>query len=286
MFELKNKKLAPLFLFASAVLWSMIGLFIKSVPWDPLCVAALRGIIATIVTGFLLRGRRIRFNRQKVLTAVCYFVQGALIICANRYTTAANAAVLQNTSPFYIILLNAVFIKKWPTKVERITCACLFAGVGLAFAGNMGGGGTAGNCMALVSALFYAGVFFLSKKEGSDMLESLFLGNGCYLLLLPLLLTDETVRTTTARDWVLLLLAATLCGVIAWLCFAVGIKHTSALQANFITMAEPVLAPVWTYIFLRETLTPLSAAGCAFVLLTLLVYNLYTTIRQPIRQER
>lgn len=284
MLEIKNKKLAPLCLFASAVLWSLIGIFIKSVPWNPLCVAALRGIIATAVTGFLLRGRRIRFNRQKILTAVCYFVQGALIICANRYTTAANAAVLQNTSPFYIILLNAVFVKKWPTKVERITCVCLFAGVGLAFAGNMSGGGMAGNCMALISALFYAGVFFLSKKEGSDMLESLFLGNACYLLLLPLLLTNETVRTTSVRDWALLLAASTLCGVVAWLFFAAGIKYTSALQANFITMAEPVLAPVWTYIFLRETLTPLSAAGCAFVLLTLLVYNIYTTLMQPVKK--
>ena len=277
MFELKNKKLAPLFLFASAVLWSSIGVFTKSVPWDGVCLSTLRGTIAAVVTAFLLHGRRIHLTRKKVLMALCYFLQGLLLLCANKYTTAANAAVLQNTSPLYIILFNAVLAKKWPTKAERITCACLFAGVALAFAGNMYGGGALGNCMALTSALFYAGVFFLSKEEGSDVLESLFLGNACYFILLPALMTNGVVWTTPAREWLLLVACATFSGVGAWLCFAVGIKYTSALQANFITMAEPVLSPVWTYIFLHEVLTATSAVGCAVVLTTLLVYNVYNT---------
>ena len=277
MFELKNKKLAPLFLFASAVLWSSIGVFTKSVPWDGVCLSTLRGTIAAVVTGFLLHGRRIHLTRKKVLMAICYFLQGLLLLCANKYTTAANAAVLQNTSPLYIILFNAVLAKKWPTKAEKITCACLFSGVALAFAGNMHGGGTLGNCLALVSAVFYAGVFFLSKEDGTDVLESLFLGNACYLFLLPVLVTNDTVRAATAYEWAFVVLSATLSGVGAWMCFAVGIKYTSALQANFITMAEPVLSPVWTYIFLHEVLTATSAVGCAVVLTTLLVYNVYNT---------
>ena len=57
------------------------------------------------------------------------------------------------------------------------------------------------------------------------------------------------------------------------MCFATGIKHTSALQANFITMTEPVMAPLWTFLFLGERLTPLSLVGCAIVIGTLLVYH-------------
>lgn len=268
------KKIAPLFLFLSALLWSFGGVFTKTTAWNGVCLAALRGTIAFCVSAMLLRGRRIRLNRQKVLTAICYFTQGLLFMCANKYTTAANATVLQNTSPLYIILFNAVLAKKSPTRQESITCLCLFGGVGLAFAGNLSGGGVTGNILALVSALFYAGVFFLSKEKGSDTLEALFLGNALYLLLLPLLITDATVRSTTPREWAFLLVVATLNGIVAWLCFAKGIRHTSALQANFITMAEPVLAPVWTYIFLQESLTPLSLAGCAVVIVTLLVYNI------------
>jgi drug/metabolite transporter (DMT)-like permease len=144
----------------------------------------------------------------------------------------------------------------------------------LAFVGNLGGGGILGNVFALVSALFYAGVFFFSKEEGANPLESLFLGNACYLLLLPVMLTDSTVLSTSLPDWGFLILFAALTGIGAWLCFAVGIKHTSALQANFITMSEPVMAPVWTFLFLREMISPMSVAGCVIVIATLLIYNI------------
>ena len=273
MLTLKNKKIAPLFLFFSALLWSLSGIFTKSVTWNGVCLATLRGMIALIVSGLLLRGHKIRLNRNKILAAICYFVQGVLFMCANKFTTAANATVLQNTSPLYILLLNALIAHRRPSKGEYVTCACLFAGVILAFMGNLGGGGMLGNIFALVSALFYAGVFFFSKEEGANPLESLFLGNACYLLLLPLCISNEAVRATSLSQWSFLIVFAALTGIGAWLCFAVGIEHTSALQANFITMSEPVMAPVWTFLFLHEVISPLSVIGCAIVIATLLVYN-------------
>lgn len=276
MLELKNKTIAPLFLFASALLWSMCGVFTKSVTWNGVCLATLRGVISIVVAGILLRGRKIRLNRTKVLAAICYFVQGVLFTCANKYTTAANATVLQNTSPLYIILFNALLAYKRPTRRECLTCSCLFVGVALAFAGNLSGGGMLGNIMALVSAFFYAGVFFFSKEDGAEPLESLFLGNACYLVLVPYCITNETVLHTSPDQWAFLLVFATLTGIGAWLCFAVGIKHTSALQANFITMAEPVMAPVWALVFLHEVISPLSMVGCVVVIATLLVYNIFS----------
>lgn len=273
MTQLKLERTAPLFLFMSALLWSLSGIFTKSVAWNGLCLATLRGVIAFAVTAALIRGRKIRLNRQKMLAAVCYFIQGILFMSANKYTTAANATVLQNTSPLYIILFNALLAKKWPSVRECITCGCLFAGVSLAFAGNLGGG-MLGNGMAITAALFYAGVFFLSKEEGAEPLESLFLGNGFYLLLVPFCALNENVRTTTLSEWCFLVVFASLTGIAAWLCFVAGIRHTSALQANFITMAEPVMAPVWTGVFLHEQISVLSAVGCITVIATLLIYNL------------
>ena len=82
------------------------------------------------------------------------------------------------------------------------------------------------------------------------------------------------MRSTTAHDWGFLIVFAALTGICAWLCFVKGIRHTSALQASFITMAEPVLAPVWTFLFLGEVISPLSVVGCVFVVCTLLTYNI------------
>lgn len=274
MLELKNKKIAPLFLFGSALLWSMSGIYTKTTAWNGICLATLRGVIAVVVSAILLRGRKIKLNRQKVLVAICYFMQGLLFMCANKYTTAANATVLQNTSPLYIILFNAFLSKKRPTKLECTTCVCLFVGVVMAFVGNLEGGGALGNALALISALFFAGVFFFSKEEGAEPLESLLLGNAFYLLLIPVAAMNETVRSTTLSEWIFLAAFATLSCLGGWLCFTVGIKHTSALQANFITMAEPVMAPMWTFIFLGEMVSALSIVGCVVVVTVILIYNI------------
>ena len=266
----------PVFIFLSAFLWSLNGIFIKSVAWNGVCLATLRGIIAFVAALALVRARRkqVQLNRVKVMCAICYFAQGILFMCANKYTTAGNATVLQNMSPLYIILMNALINKKPPEKRELIVCAVLFFGVGLVFAGNIGGGAALGNIFAMMSALFYAGVYFLSKQEGADPIESLLLGNGCYLFLIPVLLTNQTVLHTSASEWVFLLFFAALSGIGAWLCFAKGIKSCSAVQASFIALAEPVMAPLWTYLFLGEEISTLSFVGFAIVIITLLVYNI------------
>ena len=269
-------KSGPLFIFLSAFLWSLAGIFTKSVEWNGVCLATLRGIIAFIVALVLVKakGQKLELNAVRILCAVCYFLQGILFMCANKYTTAGNAAVLQNMSPLYIILMNAFISKKPPSKKEVIVCAILFLGVGLAFAGNLGGGAALGNIFAMFSALFYAGVYFLSKQEGADPIQSLLLGNGCYLFLIPVMLRDPVVLHTSTGDWIFLLIFASLSGIVAWLCFAVGIRYSTALQAGFIALAEPVMAPLWTFIFLHEKVSMLSLVGFVIVIITLLVYNL------------
>ena len=271
--NMNKEKCGPLFIFLAAFLWSLSGIFTKSVAWNGVCLATLRGVIAFLCAGILLRGRKIQLNRVKVLSAICYFVQGVLFMCANKYTTAGNATVLQNMSPLYIILLNALINKQPPTKDEILVCGLLFIGVGLAFAGNLGGGAAVGNMMAMLSALFYAGVFFLSKQDGADPLESLLLGNACYLFLLPILISNPTVRATSLHDWMFLLAFAFLSGFGAWYCFSIGIKYSTALQASFIGLAEPVMAPLWTFIFLGERVSTLSLVGFVIVIVTLLIYN-------------
>lgn len=269
-----KEKFGPLFIFLSAFLWSLSGIFTKSVAWNGVCLATLRGIIAFIVSLFLVRGRKIRLNTVKILCGICYFLQGILFMCANKYTTAGNATVLQNMSPFYIILLNAVINHKKPTKKELIVCLILFLGIGLAFAGNLGGGAALGNIFAMLSALFYAGVYFLSKQDGADPLESLVIGNACYLFLIPVMVTNPTVLHTGASEWAFLIFFAALSGIGAWLCFAEGIKYCTSLQASFIALAEPVMAPIWTYLFLHEEISMLSLAGFLIVIGTLAVYNI------------
>ena len=272
-------RFAPLFLFLSALFWSTNGIAAKCFGWDPVCIATLKGLIALCGFLLLMRGRKFRPTPLKLLAGFCYFGQSVLIMCANRFTTAANAAVLQNTSPLGIIALNLIIKKKAPTKREWIVCAYLLFGVTLACAGSFGKGSAFGNALALFSMVFYACLFWLSDREDADTVESLVYGNVFFLAALPYFLKNGTVRATAAGPFLLLALLTGLSGVGAWLCFSVGIRNVSALKANFITMAEPVLAPVWTFLLLGERIGRTSFIGCVIVLVTIAVYNTLDTLR-------
>ena len=111
-----------------------------------------------------------------------------------------------------------------------------------------------------------------ARKEGADAVESVILGSLISFALLPLVLTDQAVLASTPSDLFFMFLNG-LCATVAWLCFAKGIRTTPALQANFIAMLEPVMAPIWTFLLLSETPTVWSLIGCVIVIVTLLIYN-------------
>ncbi len=268
----KERNLGPFWLFMAALLWSFIGLLTKNIPWNGFYIGIARGAVAFFLMLFIFRSFPKKITKIKVITAVCYFMQGLLFVAANRYTTAANATVLQNTSPIYIILATAVMTKKLPPRRNVIACLFMMLGVALTCVGSAGSGGALGNILALVSGVFYAGVFFSSSRPGADTAESTMIGNALYLLFLPLLFFNESVRASDMNVWLCVFGLGTSV-TIAWLCFAKGIKTTEPLQANFITNLEPVMSPIWTFLFLRETPSFLSLIGCATVIITLIIYG-------------
>ena len=270
--ESSIRRLAPVFLFLSAFCWSLCGVLVKSSTWNALSMATFRGLLSFAFYGCIIR-RWPKLNRTKIIIALCYFIQSALIVSANKYTSAGCATALQNTSPIYIICLNAIFLKHKPLRRDILACFFMFLGISLTLVGSRGSNGVVGNILALVSALFYAAVFFFSSRPGVNTIESLFLGNGLFLLLLPVFLSDSAVHSSSFSGWMIALACALLSGAIAWLFFGCGIRYASPLQANFITMTEPIMSPLWTFLFLREKMSFFSTVGCIIVIITLVIYN-------------
>ena len=268
-----EKKYAWLFLILSATCWSLAGVFVKSTSWHPVSIATARGTISLLIFLAFRKPARIRLTKAKILGAVCYFMQGILIVTANKLTTAGNATLLQNTSPMFIMALNLIFLKEKPSREDLLTCAVLISGIALCCLGNAGTGKIAGDVLAVVSGMFYAGVFFADTMGGADAMESLILGNSLYLPLLPFLLADRAVRSSTGKDISAVIAFSLISGTVAWFLFSRGIRHTPSLRASFVTMLEPVLAPVWTLLFLGERMSLLCIIGFFVVIGTLIVYN-------------
>ena len=276
------KLMAQIFLFLAAVCWSLCGLLVKSVPWDGLYLSILRGSLTFFIFLWIKHPRRIYRHRRlfgveltpgNLTVALCYFMQTLLFILANKYTAAGCATALQNTSPIYILILSVIFYRKKPEKLDIITCVALCFGIMLTMLGGLASAGLKGNVMALLSGIFYACVFFFSGRGDVDSFGGLLLGNFIFVLLLPVLFLNGEVMSSPASYWILAALSGLLSGSIGWMFFSKGIVNCEPLRANFITMCEPVMSPLWTFLFLHEVMPMLSIIGCVTVIATLLLYN-------------
>ena len=163
---------------AAAVCFSLGGLLIKLVPWSPYAINGVRNLIAACVIGsfILLTHHRIKWNFTVMVGAVCMAGVTTLFSIANKMTTAGNAIVLQYSAPIWIILLMFLFFHKKPTRMEVVTIGLVLIGILCFFLDSLSAGRIVGDLIALISGLFYAGVFMLNQFEKGDALSSMFFG--------------------------------------------------------------------------------------------------------------
>lgn len=268
----KNRR-AVLFVFLASVCFSTGGLFIKLIPWSALAINGARNLIGAAVIGIYLRlsHHRIVFSRSVITGAFSVIGVTTLFTLANKLTTAANAIVLQFTAPVFVILFMAVLYRQRPGRTDLIVCFLVLLGVVLFFVDGIRAGNLAGNLLALLSGVCYAGVFMINTGEKADAISSCFLGQMTAGILMTPLCLGETDFSFSTLGAVLAL------GVIqvgaAYILFSVGIRGTPPVTASLITGLEPVLNPLLVAAFYGERISALAIAGAVIVVCTILAYN-------------
>ena len=271
--ERRNK--SGLLVFLASVCFSTGGLFIKLIPWSPLAINGARNLIGAAVIGvyLLVTRHRIVFSRRVLIGALSMIGVTTLFAVSNKLTTAANTIVLQFTAPVFVILFMAVIYRQKPGRADLLTCFLVLLGVVLFFVDGIRAGNLAGNVLAVLSGVCYAGVFMMNTGENADAISSCFLGQ----LTAGVLLTPLCFRET---DFSLPVMAAVFAlGVIqvggAYILLSIGIRKTPPVTASLITGLEPIMNPLLVAAFYGERVTALSVIGCVIVVLTILAYNVW-----------
>ena len=112
--NVRNK--GTLYIFITALLWSMGGLLIKYIPGNAIAINGARSLIALIFFGLYERKLKIKSNRYVVLAALCLTMTNTLFFISNKLTTAANAIVLQYMAPIFVLIWHSIYRKKLPGK--------------------------------------------------------------------------------------------------------------------------------------------------------------------------
>lgn len=259
--------------FLASVCFSTGGLFIKLIPWQALAINGARNLIGAAVIGvyLLISRHKLVFSGPVLLGALSMIGVTTLFALANKMTTAANAIVLQFTAPVFVILLMALIFHEKPRRIDLIACAAVLLGVCLFFIDGIRAGNLAGNVIAVLSGVCYAGVFMMNTGKRADAISSCFLGQLAAGVLFTPLVFRETDFSAPVLLAVLALGAVQVGG--AYILFSIGIKNTPPTAASLITGMEPIMNPLWVALFYGESVSRLSLIGSVIVVGSIVAYN-------------
>ncbi len=270
---------------AASLCFSLGGVLIKMIPWNPLAINGVRNLIGSAVIGIylILTRHRLKINLTVLAGAVSLAGVTTLYTAANKMTTAGNAILLQYTAPVWVVILMFLFFGKKPDRTAVISILIVFGGILCFFFEGISAGKWLGDLLALLSGIFYAGVFMLNSFPKGDALSSVFFGQlACGIVLSPAVFYETAFAPSVL--FCVFFLGAVQVGL-AYVFFTAGTKYTDPVTACVITAIEPVLNPVLVAVFYKEMLGVLSLIGAAIVLSGVLFYNLMQTAARRKRSE-
>lgn len=250
MDSLSERRKAFLFLVFSAVLWSTGGLMIKLSDWQPISIVAGRCMFSVIVLLIFLRHFPTRWTRWKLVAAAAHILTSFLFVASTKLTTAANAIFLQYTAPVYIVLLGLWFLKERPSRTDWGSMLIIFLGMGLFFGDKLSLNGLEGNLLAVLSgvSLAFMTVALRAQKDGMPA-ESILIGQ---LIMALAGLPSVMKESMTLTNWLIIAYLGIFQIGFAFIFFTTAIKHVPAIEATLISTLEPVLNPVWVFLFVGE----------------------------------
>lgn len=269
MISLAERRKAILYLILAAMLWSTAGVLVKALDWQPLSILAGRGIFTSIL--FIIYMRRLpkKVTRWTLLAAGGSIATQFLFVTSTKLTTAANSIFLQYTAPIYVVLLAYWLLREKPSRTDWIAMAIIFLGLILFFGDQLSPNGLYGNILAVLSGVTSAimMVSFRAQKDGSPEDSILIASVLIAIFGFPSILKE----TQTVANWLSIAYLGIFQIGLAFIFFTMGIKHIPALEANLIGTLEPILNPVWVFLFLGEQMGKSALLGGLVVLVGVMV---------------
>ncbi len=259
-----------------ALLFSTGGVAIKAATltgWQLSCFRSMAAAVALLI--FLPSARR-GWSWRSVVVAIPYAATFTLYTLANKYTTAANAIFLQDTAPFYILILGPLLLGERTRLRDLSFMAALLIGLGLIFASTReatlyASDPRLGDSLAVVSGLTWAltllGLRWIAvRAENHDDEPAAAVVAGCLVASLFAALFAFPVENGNVGNWLIVAYLGVVQIALAYVFITAGIRHVRALEVSLLLLVEPVLSPVWVWLLLAESPAALAVLGGAIVI--------------------
>ncbi len=262
---MKAKQKGNLYILMAAFLWSTGGILLKYVSYGPFVTNGLRSLVAFLLFCIMRKSFKIKYNKIILAAALCLVCTNFFFVAANKYTTAANAIVIQYTAPIWVLVWNSLYKKKAPKTMELVTMLFAFAGTILFFFDGLSGKYVFGNFLALGAGLCFSGVLFINFLPGSSSEDSSMLAFGLsFLISLPWV--PEVFKAPSASSIGAIFIIGIFQVGLAYVFFSKGSRLTSSVTASLIGLLEAIMNPFWVYLFYGEKVGRFALFGAVLIL--------------------
>lgn len=277
--RVEKQKDGRIWILMAAFLWSLSGIWAKSLTDDSMVIAIWRGIFAGMVLMPFTKGKWPgRIRPVHLLIATAFAVMTGTYIAAIRATTAANAIFLQCSATAWVVPIGWFWLHEKPDRRTLAGVGLALLGIGCIILPELAGSGSGqglGMMLGLTSGVAYGTVVVGLRACRNDQ---------------PLWLS----AWNNAAGGLILAGSATACGLRIWpnlgsvpglavfglmqmalpyAFFSKGLHTTSPANATLIALVEPLLNPIWVWLFHGEKPHQATILGGVVMLCGLAVAN-------------
>lgn len=272
----------------SGIMWGVIGIFVRELRkfgFTSVQISALRWIFSAIVVlaAVLLHDRKkmkIKLNDiwMFAFMGICSLLAMSTFyfMCMER-TSVAVSDVFLYTSPIWVMILSAIFLKEKITAEKIISIMFVFIGCTLVsgvFGQDNGGFSVTGVLFGALSGLAYSlygvvGKNILKKYDRATLTvyNFIFAAVGA-LFIINVPQTAKMIATDVASLKAIILLAV-IGTVIPFFMYTTSLKYLSPSRVAVLSCIEPVSATVTSIFVIGERMSLLQFAGIVFIISTI-----------------
>ena len=262
---------------ASSATNSINGLLMRSIEeattWQVIAIRMSALSVALLLVYCLqergrLRSARLRFGPVDLLGAMMIATAHPALLWSMSQTTIANTMFILSSAPFLTALLAWVFLRERIDTGLWVAMGVALAGITLMLADGLGAGSLAGNALALLAALNFAGfVIVLRRGRSRNMLPMVILGAALGAAVSGAMAGFDLA--VPAADLAIALAWGGVLSCLVHVLFVLASRHVQGAELTLVVLLEFILAPVWVWLVFAETPSRLTLLGGSLVLLAL-----------------
>ena len=282
---MKNTNRGIIYIVIAMVLFSTGGLFIKLIDANAFTITFGRALIAGLIFLPFIQWKKIRISKSYVMLVIAYCYLCIMFVTTTKMTTAANAIILQCTAPLWLYLFYVIVKGKKITKRDLVPRIFILLGI-VAILGESDGGNLFGNLLALSNGIAYAFVQYNMEKDYPFSDASVIGLNNIVLCLAILVLLPQNLAFSglTVQGWLGIIFLGVFQIGVSYLFFFKGVRLISALKASIVSLLEPILNPIFVFIFVGEMPSIVSLIGFGIIFFGIFLTMIPDKLVQQVRE--